>query len=77
MENYTNIILTLIFMGIFFMVMFLKRNTSAVNKLSSKIEELNSKLTLMESDNTLNFYKLQIDELKESLLNLSIKVKKL
>lgn len=73
MEIYTNIILTLIFISAFFIVIFLNRNTSATNELSSKIECLN--ITLNNSENTLDFCKLQLEELKKSLSVLSIKVK--
>lgn len=53
--------------------MFINRNTSSINKLSNKIDKII--LNANNYDNTFNFYKLQIEELKENLNNLSIKIK--
>ena len=75
MEFYTNFILTLIFISIVFLIMFLKRNISTNIDLIEVISIFTK--TIEDNNNLYEFCKLHIERVENQIEKLSSRIKKL
>ena len=73
MEVYSNIILTIICLSIWFLIMFLTRTIQSMNNLSDKLDDFIS----ISDETNYNFCILQIDKMEKGIKELTDKLEKL